>query len=348
MKKGVIAKKDFNVWVERLKKEGDLFGPRERTEQFYYFDRVSDPAELRLDYTSTILPPKKFFVPPRDEVLLEFNLKSSEVKPAKNEPAKEIILLGIHACDMQALLRLDLCWKEGNPDSTYLAKRAQSTIIGITCNPDEYCFCTKVESNDFRQGFDLFLSDIGQSYLAEAFTEKGENLLALAKTGESTMLDDELAYKAKAKCANAKGPEFLPKVVELPLICIDGEDLPFWTEDVGQRCLACGTCTNVCPTCYCFDVNEDIDLNLTTGRRLRRWDSCQLEGFTEVATGEKFMQDQPTRQKHRFYRKFRWLTTKYGGYAFCVGCGRCGRQCTAEISIPETANKLYLGVRAKA
>jgi hypothetical protein len=89
-------------------------------------------------------------------------------------------------------------------------------VIGVTCNPDEYCFCTKVESNDFRQGFDLFLSDLGQSYLAEAFTEKGEKLLALAKIAESTMLDDELAYKAKANCAKAKGPEFLPKVLNFP------------------------------------------------------------------------------------------------------------------------------------
>jgi sulfhydrogenase subunit beta (sulfur reductase) len=88
-------------------------------------------------------------------------------------------------------------------------------------------------------------------------------------------------------------------------------------------------------------------MNLTTGRRLRAWDSCQLEGFSEVAGGEKFMKDQPTRQKHRFYRKFRWLTTKYGGSAFCVGCGRCGRQCPADISVPETASKLYLGVKAK-
>ena len=347
MKKGVIAKKDFGAWVEKLKKEGQLFGPKKRTDKFYFFDKVSDPMELALDYSSTILPPKKFFVPQRDETLLEFNLKTGAMKAPKMEPDKELILLGIHACDMQGLVRLDLCWKEGNPDCTYLAKRAHSTIIGITCNPDEYCFCTKVGSNDFREGFDLFLSDLGQSFLAEAFTQKGEKLLGLAKSGEATMLDDELAYKAKLKCANERGVEFLPKVVELPLLCMNGEDLPMWTEDFGRRCLACGTCTNVCPTCYCFDVRDDIDLNLTTGRRMRSWDSCQLETFTEVAGGEKFMHDQATRQKHRFYRKFRYLTTKFGGYAFCVGCGRCGRQCTAGISVPEIANKLFLGVKAK-
>jgi len=346
MKKGVISKKNFGAWVERLKKEGEVFGPKKRTERFYYFDKVGDVAELAMDYPTTILPPKKFFVPTKEEVILEFNLKSGEVKAPKPEPAKEIILLGVHPCDMQGLLRLDICWREGNPDSTYLAKRAKSTIIGLTCNPDEHCFCSKVGSNNFREGFDIFLSDLGQGYLAEAFTGKGEKLLALVQVEEASMLDEELAYKAKAKCAEAKGAEFLPKVAELPLLCMDGEELAFWKEDVGARCLACGTCTNVCPTCYCFDVQDEVELDLTRGKRVRSWDSCQLEGFTLVASGEKFMHDQPTRQKHRFYRKFRYLTTKYGGSAFCVGCGRCGRQCTAGISIPETANKLYLGVRA--
>jgi len=346
MKKGVIGKKDFGSWVGKLKNEGDLFGPKKRTDQFYRFDRVDDPSELALDYVSTILPPKKYFVPPKDEVLLEFNLKSGEMKASKDEPAKEIILLGIHGCDMQGLLRLDTCWKEGNPDCSYLAKRAKSTMIGITCTPDEYCFCTKVQSNDFREGFDIFLSDIGQSFLAEAFTDKGEKLLGLAKSSAADMLEDELAYKAKLRCAS-QAAEFLPKVVELPLLCMNGENLAMWKDDFGSRCLACGTCTNVCPTCYCFDVKDDLDLNLTTGRRARSWDSCQLEGFTEVAGGEKFMRTQDLRQKHRFYRKFRWLTTKFGGSAFCVGCGRCGRQCTAEISIPETANKLFMGVKAQ-
>jgi len=347
MKKGVIAKKDFGAWVDKLKKEGDVFGPKKRTDKFYFFDKVGDPAELALDYFSTILPPKKFFTAPKNEAILEFNVKSGALKVPKNEPDKEIILLGVHACDMQGLLRLDMCWREGNPDNTYLQKRAKSTMIGVTCNPDEYCFCTKVESNDYREGFDIFLSDLGQSWLAEAFTAKGEKLLALAKTGEASMLDEELAYKAKLKCATDKGAEFMPKVVELPLLCMNGEDLAMWKEDFGRRCLACGTCTNVCPTCYCFDVKDDLDLNLETGKRTRSWDSCQLEVFTEVAGGEKFMRDQATRQKHRFYRKFRYLTTKFGGYAFCVGCGRCGRQCTAEISIPETANKLFLGVKSK-
>jgi sulfhydrogenase subunit beta (sulfur reductase) len=345
MKKKVIKKESFGAWVNELKKQGDLFGPKKK-DVFYSFQKVEDVKDLALDYNTTILPLKKFFTPAKDEVIMTFNLKTGEMKAPKTDPVKEIIILGAHACDMQGLVRLDTCWKEGNPDNTYLAKRAKSTIIGVTCNPDEFCFCSSVGSNDHKEGFDIFLSDLGQSWLAESFTEKGDKLLALAKTEEAGMFDDELAYKAKAKCAQLPGEQIAAKVEELPLLCMDGEDLAFWKDDLARRCLACGSCTNVCPTCYCFDVQENVELNLTDGSRLRSWDSCQLEGFTEVAGGEKFMHEQATRQKHRFYRKFRWLTTKYGGKAFCVGCGRCRRQCTAEIGVVETANKLSAGVKA--
>jgi ferredoxin len=345
MKKGIIRKDKFGSWVEKLKERGDVFGPRKK-DTSWVFDSVVDPNELDLEYPRTILPPKKYFFPPKDEVLLEYNTSTGEVTAPKLEPDKEIILLGVHACDMQGLLRLDICFEEGNPDSTYLARRAKSTIIGVTCVPDEYCFCSSVGSNNHKDGFDIFLSDLGQNYLAESFTDKGDELLDLTEASEATMFDEELAYKAKARCSDLKGEQIRVRVEEIPLLCMTGEDLAFWEDDIARRCLACGSCTNVCPTCYCFDVRDNIELNLTEGQRLRFWDSCQLEGFTEVAGGEKFMKDQATRQKHRFYRKFRYLTTKYGGQAFCVGCGRCFQQCPAEIGIVEIANKLNTGIRA--
>lgn len=343
MKKGVIRKEVFAQWVEQLKKTADVVGPKKK-QTSWVFDKIEDPKELDLDYVSTILPPRKYFTPPKDEVILEFNLTTGKLAVSKIEPEKELILLGVHPCDMQGLLRLDICFEEGNPDSTYLARRAKSTIIGISCNPDEFCFCSSVGSNNYKEGYDIFLSDLGQSYLAESFTKKGDELLKLANTTQATMLDEELAYKVKARNSELKGEQIRSKVEELPLLCMDGEELLFWEDDIARRCLACGTCNIVCPTCYCFDVRDDVELNLKEGKRLRFWDSCQLEGFTQVAGGEKFMRDQATRVKHRFYRKFRYLTTKYGGQAFCVGCGRCRRQCTAGIGMVEIANKLLAGV----
>ena len=113
---------------------------------------------------------------------------------------------------------------------------------------------------------------------------------------------------------------------------------PVW-QDLGERCLACGNCTNVCPTCYCFDIMDDLELNMQTGTRYRVWDSCQLEPFAKVAGGFNFRKERSARQRHRYYRKFRYPVNKFSRF-FCTGCGRCTRTCMADISLKETINDL--------
>ncbi|MCX7703870.1 MAG: 4Fe-4S dicluster domain-containing protein, partial [Planctomycetota bacterium] len=111
-------------------------------------------------------------------------------------------------------------------------------------------------------------------------------------------------------------------------------------SDVANRCYSCGTCTLVCPSCYCFDVEDDVSLsNLSSGERTRLWDSCQTESFAIVATGENFRKERSHRVRHRLYRKYYYLAEKYGD-TFCVGCGRCGRQCTADIDIFDIVSAL--------
>jgi sulfhydrogenase subunit beta (sulfur reductase) len=106
-------------------------------------------------------------------------------------------------------------------------------------------------------------------------------------------------------------------------------------RDLEERCLACGNCTNVCPTCYCFDIHEEVDLSMKRGIRYRVWDSCQLEPFAEVAGGHNFRKERSARQRHRYYRKFRYPIDKFSRF-FCTGCGRCTRTCMANISLKET------------
>ncbi|MCL4536589.1 MAG: 4Fe-4S dicluster domain-containing protein [Nitrospirae bacterium] len=106
-----------------------------------------------------------------------------------------------------------------------------------------------------------------------------------------------------------------------------------------ERCLACGNCTNVCPTCYCFDIIDEIELDMKTGRRYRRWDSCQLEPFAKVAGGENFRKERSARQRHRYYRKFRYPVSKFARF-FCTGCGRCSRTCMAKINLKDVLSAL--------
>jgi len=335
----ILPKKNLQQFIDKLKEKAKIFAPIAKGKNFV-FDEVSNAKKIRFDYITTIIPPKRFFIPSQ-ETLLKFNVEKfnvEEIVPSK----EEIILLGVHPCDMQGILRLDYAFSKGNPESIYLSRREKSTIIGVTCNPDEYCFCNSVGTNDSEKGFDLFFADIGQSFLVKILSDKGKKLIAQVETFDVTDIDRDEAKRAIARCSDLKGKQIETAVENLPLLCRNGESSPMW-DDVGKKCLSCGTCNLVCPTCYCFDVRDDVELSFKQGVRERFWDSCQLEEFAQVATGESFREDRKNRQKHRFYRKYRYLMPEYGS-PFCVGCGRCNRQCVAKINIVEIANELTKGI----
>ena len=113
---------------------------------------------------------------------------------------------------------------------------------------------------------------------------------------------------------------------------------PVW-EKQSEKCYSCGTCNLVCPTCYCFDVLDEMGLSLTEGDRVREWDGCMLEEFAEVAGDENFREDRSQRLRHRMYRKYSYLFTRYD-VPFCCGCGRCARQCLVDIDPVGVINEL--------
>jgi sulfhydrogenase subunit beta (sulfur reductase) len=116
-------------------------------------------------------------------------------------------------------------------------------------------------------------------------------------------------------------------------------DNPIW-DQLAEICLACGQCTLVCPTCFCFNVYDEVELNLQEGERWRRWDSCQLDEFARVAGGENFREHQAARLRHRLMRKGRYLMETYHELG-CTGCGRCARSCLVDISPVDVFNELH-------
>ena len=128
-------------------------------------------------------------------------------------------------------------------------------------------------------------------------------------------------------------------VSELPSLLTSSYRSDVW-EKLGERCLACGSCTMVCPTCTCFDVQDSVEFNLEDGVRCRVWDSCQLGLFATVAGGHNFRAQRSSRVRHRFLRKGKYQREAYG-VAGCVGCGRCAAACLAHITPVDTFNTLY-------
>ena len=306
------------------------------------YDYVTKSAQIKLDYTPTVLSPKKFFFP-QEEVILDYTA-DGDVKT--NIQGEATVLFGLRPCDLNGLKILDEAFSESNGDPNYLAKREKAVIIGIDCQEvcDEDAFCFRVNAQNITTGFDIMLYPTPDGYLIKADTSKGESFLSKYLT----VVDGDQAtlaafQKAKEEAFTKAGGPF-EGLDNLPSLFKAGKDHPIWEEE-GSRCLSCGSCIMVCPTCYCFDVADELALNLKEGQRIRRWDACMLRSFAEVAGGENFREGATERLHHRIDRKFNFLMEKHG-QSVCVGCGRCVRACLAEIS-PSTIAKEIIKTHAK-
>jgi sulfhydrogenase subunit beta (sulfur reductase) len=187
--------------------------------------------------------------------------------------------------------------------------------------------------------FDLHLTDVGDDYAIAIGSEKGAELLH-GLAGPRPATEADMAHYGRVM--NAKWPRFPYRLEaeqsELPGLLATSYSSPLW-EELGKRCLSCGGCTAVCPTCYCFDVFDEVDFDLTSGKRLRVWDSCQFGQFATVAGGHDFRNSRGARLRHRFSHKYKYQT-ECSGMAGCVGCGRCAEACLVDIKPVDVLNKL--------
>ncbi len=320
----------MNQFIDFLKQKAKLIAPQKIGEKSYAFKVVQRPEQVVLEYPRTLQPLKKFFLPPV-ETLLEFDIQKYEVKPAEI-PIEDRIFLGIHSYDMKAILLLDYSFKKGNPEANYLKRRERSLFIGISYQPDEYHFASDLGIDPYDvTGFSLFLDPVEKGFLVFEVDEMGKQLLAEFDAGLplNTPLEIEpVEHRPRIKMHYNRLPQIFEHVYHSKV----------WKE-IAKRCVGCGTCNLLCATCYCFDVFDEVELDITKGRRERRWDGCMLNPFAEVAGGENFRPTLDLRSRHRLYRKFKYLTDQTGEL-HCVGCGRCSKYCPAGITMIEIVNNL--------
>ncbi len=341
----ILPKGEVCTFLARLMADYEVIGPVAKDDAFV-FASLRRPEDVRLDYPITLQSPKEFLFPP-EETLLRFYLGQPPQVEAVHSDRRRI-LFGVHPCDINATWLLDLAFSQDTLDTPYMERRERTLIVGLDClRPcDERSFCKSMGSLEVTGGYDLFLTDLGDSYGVEVGTETGNELLsryaleARPASGEDVArLNRVLGEKWPrfTRKLNVE-PEVLAQVLELTY------DSPLW-EELARKCLGCGSCNLVCPTCYCFDVQDRLKLNLQEGERLRRWDGCLLKDFTRVASGEVFREPRSARLRHRFYRKGKYLYEDYGRVG-CVGCGRCVRACLVKIDPVEIFNALESSCRA--
>ncbi len=335
----ILRKENFDGFIGRLSELQKLIAPVSKGYNNYAFEEVSSGKDIAIKYIPTILPPKKFFMPPR-ETLLEYDLSRGLYAEAVAE-YEEMVLFGVHTCDIAGIQCLNMVFSEHPRDYNYLIRRQKIKIMGLECNEycDEYANCCLINTYMPDGGYDLFFTDLGDYFIVHINTQAGEEIIEATgffESAERSHLEELAALREKKKILFKK--ELPIESGSIPLLFDRSFESKVWS-DLDERCLACGNCTNVCPTCYCFDIRDEMNLDLNSGKRYRVWDSCQLETFAKVAGGFNFRKTRRERQRHRYYRKFSYPVKKYSRF-FCTGCGRCSRTCMAGIRLKETLRAL--------
>jgi formate hydrogenlyase subunit 6/NADH:ubiquinone oxidoreductase subunit I len=323
--------------VRGLAEEYEVVGPIAKDGK-YVFGRVDDPSELRLDYDTTLLPPKKLFFP-AEERMMTFNVADNEVIDDEVSVSPRVVF-GLHPCDINGLLLMDNVFMRDYEDPYYKARRGSTLVVGVSCMPSDTCFCNAWGTDEVQWGFDIFLSDLGDRYFVSVQSVRGAELLDRHVETREITAEDTREFQARTRQFKGSFAEQLD-TSQLPLLLDAKFNSPIWDE-LGERCLSCGACSMVCPTCYCFDVVDRLAPDLKTGTRERRWDSCQFAEFAAVAHGQNFRESRASRVKYRYYHK-QWGYLSKFERVLCVGCGRCQRACLAGISPREVVKALETG-----
>jgi len=333
----IFEKKELKKLFDIMVSSDRVVGPVEKTTDkdgmpVYAFEQVFDFEDMRLDYTTTKLSPKNWFLPFKEDLAVFSISRPDWSKTVDYNMAGPLIFFGLHACDINALNKLDKVLLGGAyPMPHYAAKRKNSFIIGFDCMPQPHCFCRSMGADTALHGFDMFITDLGEHYFAEVLSDTAFNFLKSIGAYEPVE-SDHVQYM---KTVSEKNRKFTAHVDTTDLTKI--LDMEFQSEvwkHWGEKCLSCGTCANVCPTCYCYTVDETVDLTLSRARKTRLLYSCNLIDFAEVAGGHNFRPESHARLKYRFYHKHRGFVEAFEE-PLCVGCGRCGEACLAGITVPE-------------
>jgi sulfhydrogenase subunit beta (sulfur reductase) len=331
-----LPRENLDRFLKNLEAFGEVYAPQPRGADEFAFEPLTDPSRVAVDYVRTILPPKKLLLPPENE-LFRFSHTTGYVNAGLNLPDQRV-LFGVHTCDIHALRLMDLVFLREYPDPYYRANRRNTAIIGLSCHPDDHCFCHSFGADFVSDGFDLFLTAVPRGYHVRIGTTLGSDIVREAQsTFESVRSQDAKAYKAYIKerttgFKRAVDTSALPEILDLE------RDSEVW-QDLGERCLGCGACTMVCPTCHCFRVYDLLELDLDSGKRLRRWDSCQYKDYASVAGGHNFRPGRPARIRQRLLHKHKDFPERYG-LSGCVGCGRCLASCPAQIDLTGVIKEL--------
>ncbi len=334
---------ELREWLAALLSSGKRLVAPVEEDGLTLFRAVASADAVRLDgYGNTRWSPKEALFP-RTEALFSYRLEGDDVAletpPADEE---EQVLFGLRPCDAAGLARLDDVFLGDAEDSLYASRRARTATVSLACESARpECFCTAVGGSPAgTDGSDLQLVSLGGDWLLRPLTEQGTALAAAASAGWTPAAEEDWARADEQRLAveESIGRAALPAgwagVLE------GAFEHPLW-ELLGERCLGCGICAYVCPSCSCFDVGDEG--NAFCGARCRLWDSCTFAQFTLHASGHNPRSTQPARYRQRVLHKFAYFPLEHEGRFMCVGCGRCLKLCPVGLDISRSVELVAAG-----
>lgn len=334
-----INKDDWAKGLDSLTGSYRLFGPVK--EKDYHNFKELDKGELPdLDFLNTKLSSKSI-VFPQSEVMFEYGLdETKEDHHIMKEVEKDYsprAVIGMRPCDAKSLTLVKMNFDTSDyQDPFWLKSYEATTFVGFACdNPQTTCFCTSTGCGPYNEeGLDILLADAGDHYIAKSLTEKGVKLLDSANWKEEA---DASSIETGKSEAEAKITAKITTGKLKDKVTLDLHSASFW-DDAAFGCLNCGTCTYACPTCWCFDIQDETKGD--KGVRMKNWDTCMSPLFTMHTTGHNPRGTKVQRVRQRFMHKLKYFVDKYDKGIMCVGCGRCIRQCPVNIDIRSICDKM--------
>jgi sulfhydrogenase subunit beta (sulfur reductase) len=342
-----LVQAGYEVIGPQVKDDAILFAPLNSVDQLPWgWQEQANAGSYRLQHTAgrrafawNTGPQglKPWLFQPRQSLWRAENTEDGLRFRAVEPEPRQLAFIGLRGCDLAALKIQDQHFLEGpHADPFYRAQREQLLIVAVNCGRSAHtCFCVSTgDGPEARFGFDLLLDELDDGYLLQTGSELGVAIAAqlpLKKTGGKQVTE------AKALLAGARQQQrVMPDEAELAQL-VDRLDHPRW-QQVADRCLACGNCTLVCPTCFCSKQDTEGDIRNQQAEQVQLWDSCFSEQHSHI-TGKVVRSE----IRHR-YRQ--WLVHKLAtwqqqfGRSGCVGCGRCIAWCPVAIDLVEEAQAL--------
>jgi ferredoxin len=338
MKAKLIKKDALAEVVKRIAGQKLVYAPVKdgSSVSFKYLDQGESAF---LDYGNSTNAPKNIFFPQTETLMRYTRTDKGNKLVSAQENIDEMVLFGVRPCDLRSFQLLDFVFdQEKYSDPYYVKRREATTIVALACKTPPYstCFCTSVGGYPaFSDGADVMIFELDDEYLLEFLTDKGEKLATHFGALEDAT-DSALARRDELTGLAADAIKTQIPSMEIKPWLDENFDHPYW-DTIHQSCLACGTCSYLCPTCHCFDIKDEVESD--DGVRLRTWDSCMYSIYTKETSGHNPRSSQKERWRQRLMHKFKYFVDNFSEIS-CVGCGRCVRSCPVNIDIRKVVSDI--------